>query len=113
MIIYLVALALIVAGASTGLFTLLHSRVLRGSLRLYDAKGYWVVCMLMLTFLVASLAYFWGVTRFALSPGDGLEPETVIGMLVTVFGCIAGLGVGLVRFSRVRMPGGTTGSEGL
>lgn len=113
MIIYLLALALIVAGAATGLFTLMHSRVLGGSLRLYDAKGYWVVSMLMLTFLVTSLAYFWGVTRFALSPGDGLEAETVVGMLVTVFGCIAGLGVGLVRFSKVRLPGGPTGNEGL
>lgn len=113
MIIYLVALALIVAGASTGLFTLLHGRLTKGGLRLYDAKGYWVVCMLMLTFLVTSLAYFWGVTRFALSLEDGLEPETVIGMLVTVFGCIAAMGVGLVRFSKVNPPTGTATSDGL
>lgn len=112
MIIYLVALALIVAGASTGLFTLLYSRVLNGSLRLYDAKGYWVVSMLMLTFLVTSLAYFWGVTRFALNPEDGLAPETLVGMLVTVFGCIAGLGVGLVRFSGAKPPGGTSSGDG-
>lgn len=113
MIIYLVALALIVAGASTGLFTLLHGRVIKGGLRLYDAKGYWVVIMLMLTFLVTSLAYFWGVTRFTMSLEDGLEPETVIGMLATVFGCIAAMGVGLVRFSRVDPAAGTTGVDGL
>ncbi|MEX0622310.1 hypothetical protein [Saccharospirillum sp.] len=101
MIIYLVALTLIITGASTSLFTLLHGRVSKSGLRLYDAKGYWVISMLMLTFLVASLAYFWGVTRFALNLEDGLEPETVIGMLATVFGCITGLGVGLVRFSKV------------
>lgn len=113
MIIYLVALTLIVAGASTGLFSLLHGRVLSRSMRLYDAKGYWVVSMLLLTFLVTSLAYFWGVTRFALSLEDGLEPETVTGMLVTVFGCIAGMGVGLVRFSKVNPPTGTTNLDGL
>ncbi len=113
MIIYLVALALIVAGASTGLFTLLHGRLTKGGLRLYDAKGYWVVSMLMLTFLVTSLAYFWGVTRFTLSLEDGLEAETVIGMLATVFGCIAAMGVGLVRFSTLSSATGTTSIDGL
>lgn len=108
MIIYLVALTLIVVGASTGLFSLLHGRVRSRRMRLYDAKGYWVVSMLLLTFLATSLAYFWGVTRFALSLEDGLEPETVTGMLVTVFGCIVGLGVGLVRFSKIKLTDGIT-----
>jgi uncharacterized membrane protein HdeD (DUF308 family) len=79
---------------------------------LYDAKGYWVVSMLMLTFLVTSLAYFWGVTRFALTMEDGLEPETVIGMLVTVFGCIAGLGVGLVQFAKIKNLSESEGADG-
>ncbi len=113
MTIYLIALTLIVAGASTGLFSLLQGRVRSRSMRLYDAKGYWVVSMLLLTFLVTSLAYFWGVTRFALSLEDGLKPETVTGMLVTVFGCIAGMGVGLVRFSKMNPPTGTTDLDGL
>ncbi|WP_028672250.1 hypothetical protein [Saccharospirillum impatiens] len=113
MIIYLVALALIVAGASTGLFTLLQGRVIQGRLRLYDAKGYWVVSMLTLTFLVTSLAYFWGVSRFAPSLEGGLELEAVVGMLTTVFGCIAGLGVGLVRFSKVKLAAGAANADGL
>jgi hypothetical protein len=101
MIIYLVALALVIAGASTGFFTLLQGRVRDQRMGLYDAKGYWVVSMLMLTFLVTSLAYFWGVTRFALINSDvGLEPETVIGMLITVFGCIAAMGAGWLRFAK-------------
>ena len=104
MIIYLAALALIIAGASSSLFALLQARARAGGMGLYDAKGYWVVSMLMLTFPVTSLAYFWGVTRFSLTLEDGLEAETVIGMLVTVFGCIAGLGVGLVQFAKTKSP---------
>lgn len=98
MFIYIVALGLIIAGASAGTILGLQSLVREKGLSGYDARGYLVIAVLVQTFLIASLAYFWGVSRFG-APGTGATggEGAIIGLLFSAFGCIASLGYGLYR----------------
>lgn len=98
MFIYIAALALIITGASAGIILALQALVREGRLAGYDARGYLVVAILLLTFLVGGLAYFWGVSRFGVPRTDAETANgAVLGLLFTVFGCIGALGYGLTR----------------
>lgn len=98
MFIYIVALALIIGGASAGVILALQALVREGRLPAYDARGYLVVAVLLLTFLVGGLAYFWGVSRFGAPRVDADSANgAVLGLLFTVCACIAALGYGLTR----------------
>lgn len=98
MFVYVVALALIIGGASAGIILALEALVRSGRVRAYDARGYWVVSTLLLTFLVGALAYFWGVSRFGTPRVDADSINgAVIGLLFTVCACIGALGYGLTR----------------
>ncbi len=96
MFIYIASLALMICGASAGVILALQTLLREGRLQAYDAKGYWVVCVLVMGFLVGALAYFWGVSRFGV-PEAGAGHEAVVGLLFTVFGFIVALGAGLFR----------------
>lgn len=102
MIVYLLALILINAGGGSAAVLGLQSLVSEGRVSAYDAKGYLVVVMLILTFLFASLAYFWGVSRFGVPDiaEPGLNGATV-GLLFTACCSMAVLGYGL---SQMRPP---------
>lgn len=96
MIAYLLGLLLINAGGCSAAILGLQSLVNDGRVSAYDAKGYLVVVMLILTFLFASLAYFWGVSRFGVPDiaAPGINGATV-GLLFTACCCMGALGYGL------------------
>ena len=96
MIVYLLGLLLINAGGGSAAVLGLQSLVSDGRISAYDAKGYLVVAMLILTFLFSSLAYFWGVSRFGVPDvaAPGINGATV-GLLFTACCCMGALGYGL------------------
>lgn len=98
MFIYIVALGLIISGASSATILGLQTLVRERKISSYDAKGYLVIAVVVLAFLVASLAYFWGISRFgALGTAEEGAHGAVIGILFTVCGSIGALGYGLTR----------------
>lgn len=99
MVVYLLALALMVAGASTIVISTLNNLVGDDIISAYDARGYLVVAMMLVGFLTGGLAFFWGESRFG--PVDGAEESlaAVWGLLFTCSGCVAALGLGLARLN--------------
>lgn len=95
MALYLITLLIMGAGASVLAFIRLrNARQLKG-MSLYDARGFYFIAMVFITFLLTSLAYFWGESRFG-----GVEPELhpiSIGILVNLLACLACLGLGLIK----------------
>lgn len=103
MFVYILALALINAGGSAAIVLALQTLVREQRVTPYDAKGYLVVAMLVVTFLAASLAYFWGVSRFGAPEPEAAEVNgAVVGMLFTVCACLAGLAYGLASIRAPR-----------
>lgn len=98
MVVYLLALVLINAGGGSAAVLGLQSLVSEGRVSEYDAKGYLVVVMLILTFLFSSLAYFWGVSRFGVPDiNDASINGATLGLLFTACCCMSALAYGLAQ----------------
>ncbi|MCH8532084.1 MAG: hypothetical protein LAT65_14635 [Saccharospirillum sp.] len=99
MVVYLLALALMVAGASTIVISTLSNLAGEGMISAYDARGYLIIAMMLVGFLTGGLAFFWGESRFG--PVDGAEESyaAVWGLLFACSGCVAALGLGLARLN--------------
>lgn len=102
MVVYLLALALMVAGASTIVISTLSNFVGEAVISSYDARGYLVVAMVLVGFLTGGLAFFWGESRFGTVDGAEESLAAVWGLLFTCSGCVAALGFGLARLNSHR-----------
>lgn len=99
MVVYLLALTLMVAGASTIVISTLGNLVSEDQVTVYDARGYLVIAMLVVGFLTGGLAFFWGESRFGEVGGAEEAYAAVWGLLFTCSGCVAALGLGLMRLN--------------
>lgn len=100
MVVYLLALTLMVAGASTIVVSTLSNLVNEDVITAYDARGYLIIAMLLVGFLTGGLAFFWGESRFG-AVGETEEAYAAVwGLLYTCSGCVAALGLGLTRLNR-------------
>jgi hypothetical protein len=59
----------------------------------FDARGYFIIFMVFVSFLITSLAFFWGEARFGTAQAD-LHPA-YIGVLASLLSCLGCLGTGL------------------
>jgi hypothetical protein len=99
MILYLLVLIGMVSGATVLAVSLIQNAMQSRGLTLYDARGFYLVILVFITFVLTSLAYFWGEARFLVSE-EQLNPS-LIGVLITLCCCLAGLGYGLFQLKEV------------
>lgn len=95
MILYLLVLAVMTAGASTLVFLGMQSLLRDSKVSVYDARGFHLVAVIFITFLLTSLAFFWGESRFSEDASELSLP--IIGVLYTLCCNLIGLAVGSVR----------------
>ncbi|WP_320827464.1 hypothetical protein [Reinekea sp.] len=95
MILYLVILASMSVGTSILAFSGIQLAVRDKRLGVYDARGFYMVALVFITFVLTSVAHYWGDSRFETSTGT--VGASVIGVLFTLCCSLAGLGFGLVR----------------
>ncbi|EAR07524.1 hypothetical protein [Reinekea blandensis] len=93
--IYLLVLLIIAAGATVLAFSVIQSALAEGRVGLYDARGFYLVILVFVTFVLTSLAYFWGEARF--EPVPEQLSESLMGVLFALCCCLAGLAYGLIR----------------
>ena len=95
MLSYLLTLTLISLGANVFVASILQQLLQRRRVSFYDARGYFLLIGVFSTFMVASLAYFWGEMRFPHSP-ERLS-EALVGVFYAL-GCnLVALLYGFVR----------------
>ncbi|ATX78262.1 MULTISPECIES: hypothetical protein [Reinekea] len=99
MIVYLLILASMTAGASTLVYTGIQIAIRNKRLGVHDARGFYMVALVFITFVLTSVAHYWGDSRFEASAGS--VGFSVIGMLFTLCCSLAGLGFGLVKLQEV------------
>ena len=95
MLLYLFVLAVMTVGASALAFSTIQIALQNKHFGLYDARGFYLVILVFITFVLTSLAYFWGESRFL--PVSERVSEPLIGVLFTLCCCLAGLAFGLIR----------------
>ncbi|MDX1475124.1 MAG: hypothetical protein R3309_13215 [Reinekea sp.] len=95
MFLYLTVLALMAIGATGLAFSVIQLAIQEQKFGLYDARGFYLVILVFVTFVLTSLAYFWGESRF--SPTDEQLSEPLVGVLFALCCCLAGLAFGLTR----------------
>lgn len=95
MVIYLLVLSLIAGGAISLAYSLVQNSLQQKRIGLYDARGFYLVLLVFIIFVLTSLAYFWGEARFEPSPEQ--LSESLIGVLFALLSCLAGLAYGLIR----------------
>ena len=93
--VYLLVLLTMVVGASTLAFSWIHKALLKQRLSIYDARGFFMVALVFVTFVMTSLAYYWGDIRFE-AEADQLS-LAILGVLFTLCCSLGGLAFGLVR----------------
>lgn len=99
MFLYVLVLIAMSAGSTSLCFQFMHNKLALQRISIYDARGFYMVAMVFVTFVLTSLAYFWGDTRF---DNESVEVSgAVIGVLVTLLGCLVGLGYGLTKLKEV------------
>ncbi|MHA7880310.1 MAG: hypothetical protein ACX931_10980 [Saccharospirillum sp.] len=103
MVVYLLALALMVVGASTIVISTLQSLVGDDRVSVDDARGYLVIAMLLVGFCTGGLAYFWGESRFGVVTGTEESLAPIWGLLFACSGCVVALGLGLARLNARRL----------
>jgi hypothetical protein len=99
MFLYLLVLIVITAGAVVLAYSVIQLSMQSKKLGVYDARGFYLVLLVFITFVVTSLAYFWGELRFA--PVSEVLSEPLIGVLFSLCCCLAGLAFGLIRLKDV------------
>jgi len=99
MLLYLFVLAMMTAGASALALSTIQLAVQSDRFGLYDARGFYLVILVFITFVLTSLAFFWGESRFI--PVSEQLSEPLIGVLFTLCCCLAGLAFGLIRLREV------------
>lgn len=98
MIIYLLVVTLMFAGATASALFVVESAMRERRLDLYNAQGFYLLALIFLTFILTTLTYFWGETRF--SPVSDQLSEPVVGLLYSFCCCAAGLSYGLLQLQR-------------
>lgn len=93
MFLYLLALLIMSLGVSIVVFGQFKLVVGRGHLNQYDAGGFYFIVQIVVIYLLVSLAYFWGETRFG-PIGEELHPS-YIGVLFVLCSSLCCLGYGL------------------
>lgn len=99
MTVYLLILAAMMAGSTVLVYSLIQQSLYKGRLGIYDARGFYLVVLVFITFVMTSLAYFWGDTRF--SPVSDSLSEPLMGVMFTLCSCLAGLAFGLIQLKDV------------
>lgn len=99
MFLYVLVLISMTAGAATLCFQFMNNKLALKRISIYDARGFYMVAMVFITFVLTSLAYFWGDIRFSSEIAE--VSGAVIGVLVTLLGCLVGLGYGLTKLKEV------------
>ncbi|TXR51256.1 hypothetical protein [Reinekea thalattae] len=93
MFLYLLALLIMSLGVSIVVFGQFKLVISRGHMSQYDAGGFYFIAQIVVIYLLVSLAYFWGETRFG-AIGDDLHPS-YIGVLFVLCSSLGCLGYGL------------------
>lgn len=101
MVLYLLTLVVMAAGASALAFLRLQSALWTGRVSVYDARGFFFVIMVFITFALTSLAYFWGESRFNESLEQADLHPAVIGSLINLVCCTTALGAGLFGLKKI------------
>jgi hypothetical protein len=99
MFLYVFVMIAMSVGATTLSFQFVYNKLALQRITIYDARGFYMVAMVFVTFVLTSLAYFWGDSRFG-SISTSVS-GSVIGVLVTLIGCLVGLGYGLTKLKEV------------
>ena len=95
MFLYLIVLAVIALGATTLIFVFLQTALGERKVTIYDARGFYMIALVFVTFLLTSLAYYWGISRFDID--DGVVSKPILGVLFALCSSLSGLGIGLIR----------------
>ena len=95
LLIYLLVLLSMVAGASYLAFSWIQKALQTERFSIYDARGFYMVALVFITFVMTSLAYYWGDIRYE-AEADQLS-LAILGVLFTLCCSLGGLAVGLVR----------------
>ena len=93
MITYLFVIAVICFSASFCVFNYLQCLCLDGQMSQYDARGFFLVMMIFIAFVVISLSYFWGDLRFY--PASKVLRESLVGVMHASFCSLFALGYGI------------------
>lgn len=99
MLLYVLIMLAMTAGATTLCFRFLNNKLALQDITIYDARGFYMVAMVFVTFVLTSLAYFWGDVRFANETTE--ISGAIIGVLIALLGCLVGLGYGLTKLKEV------------
>jgi len=99
MILYLMILAIMTTGATALAYIAIQISLQDKRLSIYDARGFYMVALVFITFLLTSLAYYWGDSRFD-TAADGVS-QPVVGVLFALCCSLAGLAFGLVRLKEI------------
>lgn len=99
MFLYLLMLTLMVTGSISISFTIIQQALQKGRIGIYDARGFYLVMLVFITFVVTSVAFFWGDMRFA--PISDSLSEPLLGVLYSLLCCLTGLAFGLIRLKGV------------
>jgi len=94
-LVYIAVLIFMVAGATMLAYSWIRAALVNKKLSIYDSRGFYMVALVFITFVLTSLAYYWGDVRFG-SEEVGVS-RSMIGVLITLCCSLAGLASGLVR----------------
>jgi hypothetical protein len=99
MFTYLLMLTLMSFGANGFVVTIIQQLMIDRRVSFYDARGFFLLLVVFLTFAVSSLAYFWGEVRF--SPGSELVSKSLIGVFYALACNLACLLYGFIYLRHV------------